>query len=201
MQGAGGRTRPLRDARRYPFHLPLGPAFVLEPQAQVIWQHVGFSEENDGLGLVDPGATSGVTGRLGVRAQRTIEGANGQVWQPYVRANLWRDWGARATTVYSGSDHVPLRQQFTRMDFAAGVTAKVAARLSLYGQLGYGFTITDSVSGSRKGVWGDVGARYASRRSPEFHWSSRGSFRYSHSRFHVSICLRQTRACANRAIR
>jgi outer membrane autotransporter protein len=144
----------------YPFHLPLGPGFVLEPQAQIIWQHVGLSEENDGLGSVDPGSTSGVTGRLGVRAQWTIEGANGQVWQPYVRANLWRDWGAQATTVYSGADQVPLRQQFTSLDFAAGVTAKVAARLSLYGQFGYGFSINDSASGSRKGVWGDIGARY-----------------------------------------
>lgn len=144
----------------YPFGLPLGPGFVLEPQAQIIWQHVGLSEENDGLGLVDPGSTSGVTGRLGVRGQWTIERANGQVWQPYVRANLWRDWGARATTTYSGVDQVPLAQQSTRMDFAAGVTAKVASRLSLYGQFGYGFSINDSASGSRKGVWGDVGGRY-----------------------------------------
>ncbi|MEX3901180.1 autotransporter domain-containing protein [Paraburkholderia sp. BR10954] len=75
----------------YPFHLPLGPGFVLEPQAQIIWQHVGLSEANDGLGSVDPGSASGVTGRLGVRGQWTIERANGQVWQPYMRANLWRD--------------------------------------------------------------------------------------------------------------
>jgi outer membrane autotransporter protein len=144
----------------YPFRLPLGPGFILEPQAQIIWQHVGLSEENDGLGTVDPGSTSGVTGRLGVRGEWTIEGANGQVWQPYVRANLWRDWGAQATTVYSGADQVPLKQQFTRMDFAAGVTVKLATRLSLYGQFGYGFSINNSASGSQKGVWGDIGGRY-----------------------------------------
>ncbi|WP_321940131.1 autotransporter outer membrane beta-barrel domain-containing protein [Paraburkholderia sp. J8-2] len=144
----------------YPFSLPLGPGFVLEPQAQIIWQHVGLSEENDGLGSVDPGSTSGVTGRLGVRGQWTIEGTNGQVWQPYVRANLWRDWGARATTTYSGVDQVPLAQQSTRMDFAAGVTEKATSHLSLYGQFGYRFSINGSASGSRKGVWGDVGGRY-----------------------------------------
>ncbi|MFC0696888.1 autotransporter outer membrane beta-barrel domain-containing protein [Paraburkholderia humisilvae] len=144
----------------YPFQLPLGPGFVLEPQAQIIWQHVGLSEANDGLGSVDPGSTSGVTGRLGVRGQWTIDGAHGQVWQPYVRANLWRDWGAQATTLYSGADQVPLAQQFTRMDFAAGVTAKLDTRMSLYGQFGYQFSINSSATGSQKGVWGDIGFRY-----------------------------------------
>ncbi|MFC0577253.1 autotransporter outer membrane beta-barrel domain-containing protein [Paraburkholderia solisilvae] len=144
----------------YPFRLPLGPGFVLEPQVQVIWQHVGLSEENDGLGPVDPGSTSGVTGRLGVRGQWTIDGAHGQVWQPYVRANLWRDWGAQATTLYSGADQVPLAQQFTRMDFAVGVTAKLDTRMSLYGQFGYQFSINSSATGSQKGVWGDIGFRY-----------------------------------------
>ena len=62
------------------------------------------------------------------------------------RANLWRDWGAQATMVYSGSDQVPLKQQFTRLDFAAGVTAKVGARLNLYGQFGYGFSNSGSAS-------------------------------------------------------
>jgi outer membrane autotransporter protein len=143
----------------YPFPLPLGPGFVLEPQAQIIWQHVGLSEDNDGLGAVDPGSTSGAIGRVGVRGRWSIERANGQVWQPYVRANLWRDWGARATTTYSGAQQVPLAQQFTRMDFAAGVTAKLDTRMSVYGQFGYQFSINSSASGSQKGVWGDIGVR------------------------------------------
>ena len=66
----------------YPIPLSLRPGFVLEPQAQIIWQHVGLREENDGLGSVDPGSTSGVLGRLGARGAWTIKGANGQVWQP-----------------------------------------------------------------------------------------------------------------------
>ncbi|MCP3713297.1 autotransporter domain-containing protein, partial [Paraburkholderia sp. CNPSo 3274] len=145
----------------YPLALPLGPAFVLEPQVQIIWQHVGLNEANDGLGAVDPGSTSGVSGRLGVRGQWTIERANGQVWQPYVRANLWRDWGAQATTRYSGVDQVPLSQQATRMDVAAGFTAKLDTRMSVYGQFGYQFSVNSSASGQQRGVWGDVGVRYA----------------------------------------
>ncbi|MBK3786045.1 autotransporter outer membrane beta-barrel domain-containing protein [Paraburkholderia aspalathi] len=144
----------------YPVPLPFGPGFVLEPQAQVIWQHVGLSEANDGLGAVDLGSTSGVSGRLGVRGQWTITRQNGQVWQPYVRANLWRDWGAQASTTYSGIDQVPVVGQATRMDVATGVTAKIDTHMSVYGQFGYQFSVNSSDSGSRKGVWGDIGVRY-----------------------------------------
>ena len=96
-----------RSKAGYPIPLPLGPLFVLEPQAQIIWQQVSFNQANDGLGPVALGTTSGSTGRVGVRGMWTIIGENGQVWQPYARANLWRDWGAEATTTF-GIDPVPL---------------------------------------------------------------------------------------------
>jgi Autotransporter beta-domain len=76
----------------YPIPLPwLGPHFVLEPQGQIIGQLVSFKGANDGLGPVG----LGTTGRLGLRGQWTITGANGMVWQPYVRANVWHDWAPR----------------------------------------------------------------------------------------------------------
>ena len=37
----------------YPIPLPLGPRFVSEPQAQIIWQQVTFQDSNDGLGPLD----------------------------------------------------------------------------------------------------------------------------------------------------
>ncbi|WP_130619115.1 autotransporter-associated beta strand repeat-containing protein [Dyella amyloliquefaciens] len=144
----------------YPVALAFGPNFVLEPQAQIIWQRVALNDGNDGLGAVDLGTTTGGTGRLGVRGQWTINRADGEMWQPYVRANLWRDWGAQATTTWSGANQVPLAQQTTRMDIAAGVTATLNTRMSLYGQFGRQFSIHSSESGSRKGVWGDIGIRY-----------------------------------------
>jgi outer membrane autotransporter protein len=107
----------------YPIRLPMfGPGFVLEPQAQIVWQRVSFDDANDGLGQVALGTTSGASGRIGLRGRWTIVSDSGQVWQPYVRANLWRDWGARATAVYSGVDLVP-----TVCDYA-GLTAPPQVR-------------------------------------------------------------------------
>ncbi|MGA9320910.1 MAG: autotransporter outer membrane beta-barrel domain-containing protein [Xanthobacteraceae bacterium] len=144
----------------YPVPLPLGPRFVLEPQAQIIWQQVTLNQANDGEGPVALGSTSGPTGRIGVRGQWTIVGENGQIWQPYARANLWRDWGAEATTTF-GVDAVPLIEEATRLELAGGLTAKLNDRLSLYAQAGYQFAVAQTNDTTRNGVKGDVGLRYA----------------------------------------
>ena len=108
---------------------------MLEPPAQILWQQVSFNGGNDGLGNVALGTTSGTTGLIGLRGQWTVLGAAGQVWQPYVSANLWRDWGAQATTMF-GIDQVPLNEQATRLDLGAGVTARITRNLSLFGSEG-----------------------------------------------------------------
>jgi len=142
----------------YPIALPwLGPRFVLEPQAQIIWQKVDFNNANDNFGPVDLGSTSGATGRLGLRGQWTILSPNGQVWQPYVRANVWRDWGGEATTAF-GIDLVPLKEEATRVEFAAGVTAKLDRNWALYAQAGYQFATDDDIR--RNSFKGDFGVRY-----------------------------------------
>ena len=144
----------------YPVALPLGPRFVLEPQAQIIWQQVTLNQANDGLGSVALGTTSGATGRVGMRGMWTIVSDSGQVWQPYVRANLWHDWSAEATTTF-GIDQVPLLEAATRLELAGGITAKLNAGLSLYAQGGYQFAVLDGNDNTvRNGVKGDFGVRY-----------------------------------------
>ena len=141
----------------YPIPLPLGPRFVLEPQAQIIFQQVAFNQANDGLGPVGLGMTSGETGRVGLRGMWTIDGYNGQVWQPYGRVNLWRDWGAEATTTF-GIDQLPLIEEATRLEFAGGVTALLGRGVSLYAQVGYQFALDNTFI--RNGVQSDIGLRY-----------------------------------------
>jgi outer membrane autotransporter protein len=144
-----------------PIRLPLfGPGFVLEPQAQIVWQRVSFDDANDGLGDVALGTTSGTSGRIGLRGRWTIVGDSGQMWQPYVRANLWRDWGAQATTVYSGADLVPLLEQATRLQLGGGVSVRMNANVSLYANADYQFAVGDTDGGRRDGVRGAAGVRY-----------------------------------------
>jgi outer membrane autotransporter protein len=88
--------------------------------------------------------------------------ANGTVWQPYVQANIWRDWGGEATATF-GTEGVPLIEQATRREFAGGVTAKLGPRLSLFAQGGYQYAADESGSNPyrRDSVKDDIGVRYA----------------------------------------
>ncbi|WP_245332096.1 autotransporter outer membrane beta-barrel domain-containing protein [Bradyrhizobium sp. NAS80.1] len=144
----------------YPIPLPwFGPRFVLEPEGQIIWQRVSFDDANDGLGPVALGTTSGASGRLGLRGKWTIDDPAGRVWQPYVLANVWRDWGANANTMF-GVDSAPLLEQATRLEFAGGLSAKILPGLSLYGQAGYQFAVSGTDGGRRDGVKGNFGVHY-----------------------------------------
>ncbi|VVD32338.1 protein of unknown function [Paraburkholderia dioscoreae] len=60
------------------------------------------------------------------------------------------------------ADEVPLEEEATRLEFAAGVTAKMSLCLSFYAQAGYqvrGGRL--GRRGRRQGVQGDLGLRYA----------------------------------------
>ena len=54
--------------------------------------------------------TWGRAGASGLRQRQMddYDGGRSWVWQPYLRGNLWRDWGAQANTTFSGTDLVPL---------------------------------------------------------------------------------------------
>jgi outer membrane autotransporter protein len=145
----------------YPIPLSwFGPRFVLEPEGQIIWQRVSFRDGNDGLGPVGLGTTSGASGRLGLRGKWTVNDRDGRVWQPYVLANVWRDWGANANTMF-GPDPVPLLEQATRLEFAGGLSAKILPALRLYAQAGYQLAVSSTDGGRRDGIKGDFGVRYS----------------------------------------
>jgi outer membrane autotransporter protein len=144
-----------------PFAFPqLRPGFVFEPQGQILWQKVSFGQRNDGLGEVALGDTTGPTGRIGLRGKWTIVTADEEVWQPYVRANLWQDWGPDANTVYSGTDIVPLVSRATVLEFGGGLTGKINPNVSVFANVDYEFQVGAANGERQNGVRGAFGARY-----------------------------------------
>ena len=145
----------------YPYAWPqLGPGFVIEPQGQILWQKVSFRHDYDGLGDVALGDTRGPSGRIGLRTKWTIATAGGQVWQPYLRANLWRDWGAEADAVYSGTDIAPLLSQVTRLELGGGLTGRINANVSVFANVDYEFAVGAAENEKRSGIQGAFGAKY-----------------------------------------
>jgi outer membrane autotransporter protein len=84
----------------------------------------------------------------------------GQVWQPYLRANVWRDW-AEANTVYSGTDVVQLASQTTMRELGGGLTGRINANVSVFANVDYEFAVDAAEGEKRNGVRGAFGARYA----------------------------------------
>ena len=145
----------------YPYAWPqLGPGFVIEPQGQILWQKVSFRHDYDGLGDVALGDTTGPSGRIGLRTKWTIVTGGGQVWQPYLRGNLWRDWGADANTTFSGTDLVPLASQVTRLELGGGLTGRINAAVSVFANVDYEFAVGGAQNEKQSGVRGAFGARY-----------------------------------------
>ena len=63
------------------------------------------------------------------------------MWQPYLRGNLWRDWGAEANTTFSGTDLVPLVSQVTRLELGGGLTGRINANVSVFANVDYEFAV------------------------------------------------------------
>jgi len=120
---------------------------------------VSFHQQNVGQGEVALGDTSGPSGRIGLRGRWMVATASGQVWQPYLSANLWRDWGAEANAVYSGTDVASLDGQTTFLEVGGGLTGRINASVSVFANVDYEFAVGSGYD-KRNGVRGAFGARY-----------------------------------------
>jgi outer membrane autotransporter protein len=143
-----------------PIPMTLGARFVLVPEWQILWQYVSFKSANDGIQIVEPGSTSGATGRLGLLGQWTLSGDSGAVWQPYVLANVWQDWGGKSELAFAAdTTQVPLSNEATRLEFAGGVNYTLARSWSFFAQAGYQFAVAPA-NVRRDGAEGIFGLQF-----------------------------------------
>jgi outer membrane autotransporter protein len=137
-----------------PISLPAG--LGIEPQMQLIWQHVNLNDIDDGISHVSFDEASGLIGRLGVRFFGRFDAA-GTAWEPYLRANLWRYFGATDTTTFAGTTVIPSTVSATTAEFGAGIVAAVSARGSVFANVAY----TANVNGAhRSAIEGGLGVRW-----------------------------------------
>ncbi len=136
--------------------IPLSSVLSIEPQAQLIWQHISINDLDDGISSVSFHAASGLAGRLGVRLAGRFDAARSE-WQPYLRVNLWHYFGGTDDVTFAGATQVPTSVSATTAQFQIGIVAKVSARGSVFANAGY----TTNVNGEHRSiVAGDVGARW-----------------------------------------
>jgi outer membrane autotransporter protein len=137
----------------YPIHL--GANVTLEPQAQLIWQHLSLDRTQDRFSAVTFDAGNSLTGRIGARLQSRFQLGSVQM-QPYLTLNLWHSFAGTDKIGFGAADVIPARFDGTSLEVGGGIVAKLSSAVSLYATAGY-----TSGLGNEKGhsTQGNLGLR------------------------------------------
>lgn len=136
--------------------LALLAGLSIEPQAQVIWQHVSINDINDGISTVSFSNPSSFAARLGLRVSGRWQ-AGRVALQPYARVNLWRYFDASSNVVFGETTTIPAQSSATLADFQTGVAIDVSARGSLFANVHYAMNVGGA---TRATIGGDAGVRW-----------------------------------------
>lgn len=82
----------------YPF--ALGSDWTIEPQAQLIYQHISLNDSHDQYGRVVYGGTDMFYSRIGGRLTKDWTLSNGHKVTTWARANLWHTFGDDGNTSF-----------------------------------------------------------------------------------------------------
>ncbi|WP_448834200.1 autotransporter outer membrane beta-barrel domain-containing protein [Camelimonas sp. ID_303_24] len=143
------------------YPVQLGGGWIVEPQAQLIYQSISLDSRYDGAAQVRFSDAQSLAGRIGARLSRTwtLDAENGpkqiNVW---ARANLWNEFLGNPKTWFSSADgFVPFRSDMKGAwtQLGGGVTAQLNGNVALYADASYNI----GHGGDRRSWDGKVGVR------------------------------------------
>lgn len=136
--------------------IPLGAGLTLEPQAQLVWQHLTLSDFNDGVSSVGFNSGNTFVGRIGARLQGQFD-AFSTAWRPYLRVSLLREFGSDDKVTFGGGTVMQGTVGQTAAQLGAGVVGKFSASGSVFATLGW---VTNLGGAHQRTVTGDAGVRW-----------------------------------------
>ncbi|MEN3931595.1 autotransporter outer membrane beta-barrel domain-containing protein [Microvirga sp. W0021] len=142
------------------YKFDLGNGFVLEPQAQAIWQFISLDSFNDGYGITAMDDINDFRARIGAKLGYTFKGETPiTVWG---LANIWKDFSSKSSTAfynYNGSLQgivkAPLDDSW--FELGLGVSGQITKDLSLTAEGSYNQGLNNS---DRTSWQGSIGVRY-----------------------------------------
>ncbi|WP_219060151.1 autotransporter outer membrane beta-barrel domain-containing protein [Pseudomonas sp. UMAB-08] len=137
------------------YPIPVSEHWVIEPQAQLINQHIYLDSQNDGISDVSFDSQAYTSGRVGARIKGRYS-LLGMPVEPYVRGNLWRNFGGSDSVIFDHADTIKTQHRSTSADVGVGVVAKVASDVSFYLSADYSSNLD---SHSLNGMAGNMGVR------------------------------------------
>jgi hypothetical protein len=131
-----------------------GGRFAIEPQAQLIYQHLGLNSTQDALSSIGFAPSDVVNGRVGARLFGTF-GSGTAIWTPYLKSDVW--WSTAGVDDVAFGDNVvsTARGGGAAVDVGGGIAGRLTKSVSLYGEGGY----RTAVDGSQTIYRGNLGLR------------------------------------------
>ncbi|WP_439500056.1 autotransporter outer membrane beta-barrel domain-containing protein [Bosea sp. (in: a-proteobacteria)] len=137
------------------YPIALSANWTLEPQAQLIWQHLSLGRSQDRFSAVSFGNSDTLTGRIGARLQGSFLVGATQL-QPYLNLNLWHNFDRTDKVTFAAVDVMSTKFGGTSVEVGGGVVAKLTSAVSLYASGGY----TKAIGGKEgHAVQGNLGVR------------------------------------------
>jgi outer membrane autotransporter protein len=137
--------------------LAIGHGLTMEPQAQIVYQHLSINNLNDGVSDVRFDSGNSVLARFGLRFAGTWD-ALGVAWQPYVAINVLHAFANGDHQAYDGATSIatPVNQTTGRID--AGLVTKFSKHGSAFATVSWGTNLDGE---HVRTVGGNAGVRWS----------------------------------------
>lgn len=130
--------------------------WLIEPQAQLVYQYVGLKDFNDGIRQVSQDKQHSLRGRLGARLAYNGSSRSLRTNTFYAVANVWHDF-IKPHGVDIGEDNVREKRNATWGEVGLGAQLPVSNNAYVYGDARYQHNFGST---SRHGYRGSVGFKY-----------------------------------------
>jgi autotransporter family porin len=145
------------------YPIKLGGGFIIEPEAQVVYQNVSLGDSADTAATVQFRNADSVAARIGARVARTWaldDSAQLRSITAWIRPSFWTEFRGDPQTLFSSeAGPVPFQSNLggSWFEFNAGTDAKITAATSLFANAGYQV----STNGNMTAYNGKAGLRVA----------------------------------------
>lgn len=125
------------------YPIKLGGGFIVEPQAQIVYQNVSLGDSGDIAATVQFRNADSVAARIGARVARTWsldDSAQPRSVTAWIRPSFWTEFRGDPQTLFSSATGpIPFQSDLGGgwFEFNAGVDAKITVATSLFASGGY----------------------------------------------------------------
>ncbi|MGN6648963.1 autotransporter family protein [Trinickia sp.] len=137
--------------------LAIGHGITMEPEAQVIYQHLSIKDLNDGVSQVSFGSGNSVLARFGVRFAGNWD-ALGVAWQPYMSFNVLHAFANGDHQTYDGATSIATSVNQTTGRIDAGLVTKFSKHGSAFATVSWGTNLDGE---HVRSIGGDAGVRWS----------------------------------------